>query len=108
MNKKQYEVFKRLREDDIPIYTDGVNDYTAKDIYKKKMPLIPESSIEPNWDLLQKRIEVKFDKGRLMTYYTMNGEVTPENQVEEVKKRSAKGYEYMLQEHKLLEYILSR
>jgi len=108
MRKKQYEHFKRLKEHKVPIALDDHGKpITADYIYKKKRRMRPQMSSHPDWELLEKRIEKKVELGILKPVYTMNGEFSPEKQLEEVKKRTDLGYKFMLAEKGLLDYLLT-
>ena len=104
MKKKTYEKIKKLGEEEYPIVKEGRKEYTPKEVYeeKKKLPL----SLEPNWTLLEKRLKKKYEDGKLHTFHTFQGEVTPEKQLEEVKNRTSSGYTYMLMEQKYIEFLL--
>ena len=67
----------------------------------------PSLAIEPDWKLLEKRLEKKFEKGKLSTIYSVKGKITPEQQLDEIKNKTPDGYRFMLAEHGLLEYLLA-
>ena len=108
MRKKQIEMYKKMKEDDIPI-TRGDDDkpITPNYIYKWKKRMKPSLSTQPDFDLMEKRLEKKLEKGRIKPIYQMNRHYTPEQQLEEVHNKTDLGYEWMLAEHKLLKYLLS-
>jgi len=107
MRKKQYENYKKLKEDDIPIVRDGAEFLTPEKIYIEKKRMTVAASTQPDWELLEKRLEKKLEKGMLMTVYEMTGMITPKQQLEEVKSRTAIGYKFLLAEHGLLQYLMS-
>ena len=43
----------------------------------------------------------------LKTVHTMDGELTPEQQLNEVRNKTAVGYKFMLAEKGLLDYLLA-
>jgi hypothetical protein len=107
MRKKQYEFYKKLKEDDIPIVREGEDLLTPDYIYNNKRRMKPSASKKPDWELITKRLEKKLEKGILKTIYTMNGEYTPERQLEEVRNNTTEGYKFMLAEKGLLDYLLA-
>jgi len=107
MRRRQYEILKRLNEHDVPITSKNGELLTPEYIYKNKKRIRPSLSVQPDWDLLEKRLETKLKKGTLSSIHILGEEMPPERQLEEVKNRTALGYKIMLAEHGLLEYLLN-
>jgi len=107
MRRKQYETLKRLDEHDVPITSKNGELLTPEYIYKNRKRVRPSLSIQPDWNLLEKRLETKLKKGTLSSIYILGEEMSPEKQLEEVRNRTALGYKIMLAEHGLLEYLLN-
>jgi len=108
MNKKQIDMFKKFKEDDIPITRndDGIP-MTPYYIYNNKKRMRPSMSSQPDFDLLEQRIKKKVEKGMVKPIYRMDGEYSPERQLEEVQNKTKFGYELMLAEKGLLDYLLA-
>ena len=77
-------------------------------LWKKIQGQMGDPPINISWDLLKRRYEEKIKKGRVPTIYTMNGKLTPEQQLEEIKKGTPIGYTLLLAEAKLLEELEKR
>jgi len=108
MKKKQYENYKKLKEDKIPITRDDDDKLIDADyIYKKKKRMKPSMSTQPDWELLEARLEKKLELGMLKPYYSMQGDMSPEKQLEEVRNRTSEGYKLMLAEKGLVDWLLS-
>jgi len=108
MKKKQFEHYKKLNEDKIPITRDENGETMDADfIYKKKKRIVPQMSSQPDWDLLELRLEKKLELGMIKPIYNMNGVLSPEVQIQEVRNRTDLGYKLMLAEKGLLDYMLA-
>lgn len=106
MNEKQIELFRKLKEDDIPITKNGDSYITPNKVYEEDLPLVMSMPNTPDWELLEKRLEAKYEKGMILPIYTINGELTSEQQMEEVRNKTEEGYKLMLAENGLLRFLM--
>ena len=105
-----YERLVKLGEEDYPfIEHEGVM-YTPRQIFMHAqandaiwVALQPSIDPEVTWELLKKRILKRYAEGKLLPWRCLGRRWTPEEIVEEVKKGSAAGQEFMLMEKKFIE-----
>lgn len=58
---------------------------------------------EVTWDLLRERLLKRYEEGRLLPIYALGRMWTPEEIVEEARKGTPSGQEFMLMEKKIIE-----
>ena len=114
--KAWFSQMERLGEADIPYLKVDGEYLTPRQIYqealrnsslwKKIQEIMGDPPVYADFDLLKERILEKYRKGKLLPIATLSGELlTPEKQVEEVKKGTTTGYMLLLAEAKLLEEL---
>ena len=105
-----YDRLVKIGEEDYPfIEHEGVM-YTPRQIFAHAQAndeiwaaLQPALDPEVTWELLKARILKRYAESRLLPILFLGRRWTPEEIVEEVKKGSAAGQEFMLIEKKLIE-----
>jgi len=105
-----YERLVKLGEEYYPFIEHNGVMYTPRQIFMHAQAndmiwamLQPSLDPEVTWELLKERILLRYAEGRLLSMYCLGRQWTPEEIVEEVKKGSADGQEFMLMEKKLIE-----
>lgn len=106
MDEDIYHRFVELKEERYPIAKIGDEFFSAKDLFIQEIPIESVNTIDPDWDVLQKRLEMKKEDGTLQEVYTTNGLITPDEQIENVIDRTDEGFRYMLREHGQIRFII--
>jgi len=104
IDKEVMKILRKLKEDNYPILKIEDTYYSANDLYKEDIDL--PLTHEPNWDLLTLRLEMRYADGKLMDITCSEGTFTPDQQMEEIRKRSRFGIKLLSIENNFIEYIL--
>lgn len=117
--RRWVEQMRKLHEDNVPYLVIDGKYYTPNDILReaeansqlwhKMQEQLGDPPLQLSWGLLEKRIEERIKQGRVPKIYKMGGrEITPEQQLEAIRKKTVDGYTILLAEAKLLEELERR
>jgi len=116
--RRWVEQMRKLHEDNVPYLVIDGKYYTPNDIlreaeansplWKKMQEQLGDPPLKLSWSLLEKRIEERVKQGRVPKIYKMGREITPEQQLEAIRKKTIDGYTILLAEAKLLEELEKR
>jgi len=104
VDEYKIELFRKLKENDIPIIHLEGEEYTPEDLYAEQINyVLPQT---PDWDLITKRLEIKYERGLIPTLTSMSGTYTAFDQLNEVKNNTGEGFKFMLNEFSFIKIML--
>lgn len=98
--------FNQIGEADYPIVKIDDTYYTPKMLYNQHVEFV--LPVTPDYEVLEKRAEMKYNQGKIHDTYTPNGLITPDMYITEIRFMTRAGIGFLNMEQGLIDELLQR